>query len=406
MAKRDFWDEIMVNTWDIDLNAPSLNDMVEEFENRVKRDMCFLKLLCNHNKLNFSRGMSCGQLINRILQKNREFIIDLLALIRFKYRKRYDIIEEICEKCLDDATQNKCTSTGSKKTGKYSHYALLLSLLIQKKDESFKDIFYKDFSANKGFNYYEISSDELPTTTIAIDNQTPAQIDSVFLDDFEKIRNEKKESHCWYILKEGSQTEIFIRRDTTEGYIPQVHRNFRTKFSEYIIMKFLGKGEFLELHSTHLKPPESIANHFATKIFGEDYRYRPVEGKVSMNIAQEFIKAISTAADTNFIFFYVRAHNVNLPTLPRLVVENTKGGSIVTDIDTLKNGGIDLLRSVEDIEKIELIFKETKIPLSIRVDKNNRVEFLYQYNRLDDETRRTFTDHMREKYDIPVIPSK
>ena len=405
MADRDFWDEIMVNTYDIDINDLPLNDLIEEFKSRVGNDICFFKLLCNRNQLNFKPGMSCGQLINGILQKNREFIIDLLGLIRFKYRKRYDVIKEISMKCLDPATRDKCTFTGSAKTGKFSYYALLFSLLFIDGGEPLKNIFYKDFSANKGFKYYRLSPNVLPSVIPDISKISPESIDVNFLDEFERIRNEKKESRCWHITGDKDHAEIFVRRDTTEGYVPEVHGNFRAKFSEYIIMKFLEKGGFLELHSTHLKPPGSIANHFAIKLFGKDYRYYLVEGKVKKDTAQEFIKSVSTAADDEFILFYVRVRNVNLPTLPRLVVENTTGDSIVSDIDRLKREGIDLLKSIEDIERMEFIFKNTRIPIFIRMD-GNRAEFLYQYNRLDDNTRREFIEHMYDNYAISVIPSK
>ena len=404
MANRDFWDLIMVNTWDIDMDALPLNDIIEEFKSRVGLDICFFELLCNRNQLSFTPGMSCEQLVDEILQKNEEFIIDLLGLIRFKYKKRYDVIKEISIKCLDPATLDKCTSTGSVKTGKFSYYALLFSLLFINGGEPLKDIFYRDFSANKGFKYYRLSPDDLPSVIPDISKISPKSIDE-FLDEFERIRNDKKESHCWHIMRDTDQTEIFIRRDTTEGYVPQVHRNSRTKFSEYIIMKFLEKGEFLELHSTHLKPPESIANHFAIKIFGEDYRYQLVEGKAKKDTAQEFIESVSTTVDDEFIFVYVRVRNVNLPTLPRLVVENIKGESIVDDTNKLKKEGIDLLKSIEDIERMEFIFKKTRIPIFIRMD-GNRVEFLYQYNRLDDNTRREFVKYMSDNYAISVIPSK
>ncbi|MBU7046842.1 MAG: hypothetical protein HXS54_10440 [Theionarchaea archaeon] len=374
---------------------------------RVGKDTCFLGLLYRLEQLGIPLQKSHDEVIEELFE-NKELLTDIIAITRFKYKKRHDIIDEICEKHLDEKKIERCRfiHPRSKKPGQ-SYYALLLSLFLEN-SEYMKDLFYKNFSADKGFKRYQISPNDDLSAAIDIQEMDPAKIDKEFLEGFEKESGEGKKSHCWHMIKEPLQTEIFIRRYTLDNYVQQVYRNFLTEFSEYIIMRIYGEGDFLELHSRVL-PSRKLADFFATRIFGEGHRYQLVEGKVNVNVARNFIESVSSSVDEKFVPCYIRVRNIHLPTLPQLTLRGTDHGSIVPDIGALKDKDIDLLEHIGDIERIELVYKNAKngsikIPIFVKVDANRQVEFSYQYNRLDDKTRESFIDHMRDEYGITVIP--
>ena len=411
MATRAFWDEIMVPTEDIDLSTPppsnrSARYLMEKLNKPIDR-ICFFEVLYKEPRLGLKSAMSHQEIIKNIFENQNSFFMDLVAIITFKRKKRHDIIKEISEKNLSNTQLGICRARGPRsKTSHYSYYALLLSLFL-KSNEYLKDAFNMDLSARRGFKSYKIhSNNDIDAISINYDirGATLSDIDD-FLDDFEKQRNTGKISHCWHIIKKSTLTEIFIRRYTVKDYVMQVRENLLTDFSEYIIMKFSGVGKSLELHSTHISPAEDMANYFARQIFDKSCEYQLDEGKVSWKRARSFINSVATATDKKFILCYIKVRNTNLPTLPRLVVESKDDGSIVNDIARLKTKGINLLKLVKNIERMKFMFEGTKIPIFIK-RYQDKVEFMYQYNLLDNETRKKFENYMETNYGINVIPYK
>jgi hypothetical protein len=223
-----------------------------------------------------------------------------------------------------------------------------------------------------------------------------------------------KASRCFDLFRdeERDETLVFVLRELRESRIREVENVVFAQEAETIVLRLSDGGKSVETHSKSRTDTEIAQAIAASQLDEERIQYVETRDLTKRSDLERLIKYLRKEKDDDLRLYELFLENAPVEGAPVLMLRGEKEEGISDTLRSLEKKDVSLLQDLGDVRYIGVSFatqvggKEKYYVFKFSPQQVDDDTFYLRYSASSTPTtvRASFEDHMKDKYNVKVIP--
>ncbi len=225
---------------------------------------------------------------------------------------------------------------------------------------------------------------------------------------FDKAKGDGRTSEFKDVVIHDGHHLVFIRRAERPDLILRaggVVHGFRP---EWIILDFADGAKRVNISSVSVSVPLEIANRLASGYFAKPCEYENESQITYAKQLERFLGILKDKKAEEIPLVELVVSNSPLEGAPKIKITDPDSNPIGDAIVHFEKAVGGILSDIENIESIKVHYRKKRVSLIFEKMEDADGEFVVRYSdhRLNALERRSFEDHLRNTYGIPVLSTE